>query len=119
MARHYVRLLEAVASSTTTPLRAIAMVDEDERSLLLTGFNPSPEEPAEQTFSNLFDTQAAQTPDAVAVAFGEEQLTYRQLQEAVGSIRPASGRSRCRSRKSWSASVWNGRSMPSLLCLEH
>ena len=83
MARHYVRLLEAVASSTTTPLRAIAMVDEDERSLLLAGFNPSPEEPAEQTFSNLFDTQAAQTPDAVAVAFGQDHLTYRQLQEAV------------------------------------
>ena len=83
MARHYVRLLEAVASSSTTPLRAIAMVDEDERSLLLTGFNPSPEEPAEQTFSNLFDTQAAQTPDAVAVAFGQDHLTYRQLQEAV------------------------------------
>ena len=37
--------------------------------------------PADTCLHELFETQAARTPQAIAVVFGERRLTYAQLNE--------------------------------------
>ncbi|WP_238553057.1 non-ribosomal peptide synthetase, partial [Paenibacillus alvei] len=63
------------------------MLTADEREELLVTFNDTTVElPVEATVHTLFERQAAWTPDAVAVAFEDKQLTYRELNERANRL---------------------------------
>ena len=56
------------------------MISQAEREQLLFGFNDTAADyPSDKTIVDLFSEQAQKTPDSIAVVFGDEQLTYRQL----------------------------------------
>ena len=79
LAGRLVRLLEA---ATTEPERAIGRLDilsAEERAIILRGWNETARAVAPATLPDLFGAQAARTPDAVAVVFGEERLSYGEL----------------------------------------
>src|SRR5688572_28639257 len=74
------RLVDALES---TPGRAIGSLDvlpKADRALVLDEWNRTDAEyPAGACIHELFEAQAARTPDAVAVRFEEESLTYADL----------------------------------------
>ncbi|MBA3805716.1 MAG: amino acid adenylation domain-containing protein, partial [Acidobacteria bacterium] len=80
MVKHYERLLEAIAADATQPISQISLLTSDERMQILEGWSghPSLSSP-NSSLPSLFEAQAAQTPDAVAVVCHNESLTYAEL----------------------------------------
>ncbi|WP_158881412.1 non-ribosomal peptide synthetase [Amycolatopsis anabasis] len=75
------RLLRLLDALVTDPDRRIGLVDvlgPDEHALLRS-FNDTAETRPEATLTELVEAQVAATPDAVAVEFHEQRLTYAQL----------------------------------------
>ena len=82
MAQQLHHLLQAALATPTRPLSRLPLVSADERHRLLTAWNqPITARPDPFCMQQHFERQAAQTPDAIAVAAGAATLTYRQLNE--------------------------------------
>ncbi len=80
MLRHLGRVLEQVAEDAEVRLSGIELLEADERRLIVEDWNgPGAEPPAERCIHQLFEEQAERTPDAVAVVFQGEALTYAEL----------------------------------------
>ena len=83
MARQWQVLLEGLVRDPEQPLASLSLLTPTEREQLLRLWNPAPalphEESEERTVHQLVEAQAERTPDAIAVALGEEQLTYGEL----------------------------------------
>jgi len=77
MTRHYIRLLEQVVARPDAPLSQLDILDSDERRRLLDGNRATTQ--AKATVVQLFEEQAARTPEAIAVNFGDEALSYGEL----------------------------------------
>ncbi|QJB38446.1 amino acid adenylation domain-containing protein [Chitinophaga oryzae] len=79
---HYETLLTAIVKDPSQAIGRLDILSAREKTQLLVDFNTTAfPYPADKTITALFDEQVARTPDAVALAFGDTQLTYRQLQE--------------------------------------
>ncbi|PYC77439.1 non-ribosomal peptide synthetase, partial [Streptomyces tateyamensis] len=87
LAGHLTRLLAAVAADPDAPVGAADLLDAAERSV---ADLPVPGLPAHEwdglTLHRIFEQRAARTPDAVAVSFGAQELTYRQLNERANQL---------------------------------
>ncbi|HEU0054412.1 MAG TPA: amino acid adenylation domain-containing protein, partial [Longimicrobium sp.] len=87
MLGHLARVLEQVAEDADVRLSRLELLDEAERALVLEAWNDTAAEvPADQCIHQLFEAQAARTPDAVAVRFEEASLTYRELNERANQL---------------------------------
>ncbi|MEV8536217.1 amino acid adenylation domain-containing protein [Streptomyces sp. NPDC051211] len=86
IAARFARVLNQLVSDPDVPLGSVDMVPPTEREKLLAGFNATAAPTADGTVPALFERQAAETPDAVAVFFEEEQLTYRELDERANRL---------------------------------
>ncbi|MBV9107846.1 MAG: amino acid adenylation domain-containing protein, partial [Gemmatimonadetes bacterium] len=72
------RVLEQVAADPGAPLAGLALMDEDERRLLLEAWNAAAPVAA-PCVHEAFEARAALTPDAVALEAGDRALTYGEL----------------------------------------
>ena len=79
MARHYLNLLEAAVAAPEVPLARLDMLGAQERHILVEGFNATAHAVAERTLPALFEAQVARAPEALAVIFGQESLSYGEL----------------------------------------
>src|SRR5262249_11900652 len=79
MTRHYVRLLEGAVLRPEAPLYRLDMLDGEERRRLLAGGPATAPAAPETTLVELFEAQATQTPAAIPLSFGEEALSYGEL----------------------------------------
>ena len=80
MARHYVRMLDAVVREPGCAVGRVEMLSATERHQLLYDWNDTGTAfPADKCVHQLFEEQVARTPDAVAVVFEDEELSYAQL----------------------------------------
>jgi amino acid adenylation domain-containing protein len=79
ISRRYARLLQTVSANPQTPLGRIQVLDEAERRRVLVEWNDTGDNMSAATLPELFETQVARTPDAVAVAFEGTELTYGEL----------------------------------------
>ncbi|MFF8290557.1 amino acid adenylation domain-containing protein [Streptomyces sp. NPDC016309] len=79
MVAGFVRLLRAVAADPGVRLSAVDVLGDDERALVLTGWNDTAREVPDATLPELFAAQAARTPDATAVLSESGSLTYAEL----------------------------------------
>ena len=79
MARHYLSLLEAAVAAPEAPLHQLEMLSAQERHILVEGFNTTAKAVTERTLPALFEAQAARAPESVAVIFGQESLSYGEL----------------------------------------
>ena len=89
MAGHYVHLLESAAASPEARLCDLGMLGAAERRQLLVDWNAPalPVRPVQaDTLHALFERQAAQHPDACALVYGAEQLSYRELNERANRL---------------------------------
>ncbi|MFD0415214.1 amino acid adenylation domain-containing protein [Streptomyces sp. NPDC127108] len=73
------RVLQQIAADPETPVKDVDVLEPGERERLLVTFNDTAAETPALTVPGLFEEQAARTPDAVAVDFGDTSWTYREL----------------------------------------
>ncbi|RKH68395.1 amino acid adenylation domain-containing protein, partial [Corallococcus llansteffanensis] len=87
MLGHLRCLLQAVVRDVRQPLSALPLMDEAEQRQVLLDWNDTRSPfPAETSIHQRFADQARETPDAVAVVFGDDSLTYRQLDERANQL---------------------------------
>jgi amino acid adenylation domain-containing protein len=80
MMSHFQTLLEGIVANPTEKIFELPLVGEAERHKLLIDWNQTAREfPANQCAHQLFEQQAARTPNAAAVIFADQQLTYAEL----------------------------------------
>ena len=87
MAGHYRRLLSSIADSPQESVGKLKMLSQGEREELLEEFNGKEVlYPRDKTVVDLFIEQASRTPEGVAVVYGDERITYRQLDERSNQV---------------------------------
>ncbi|ARU63542.1 hypothetical protein CBW65_22930 [Tumebacillus avium] len=80
MQESLIALLEGAVADPAQSTAKLPVMSTTQRAMLLEGWNHTATPyPSDRSIQELFEEQAAKTPDAVAVVFGEEQLTYAQL----------------------------------------
>jgi amino acid adenylation domain-containing protein/non-ribosomal peptide synthase protein (TIGR01720 family) len=80
MARHFVTLLEGIAANPIQQISQLPLLSEIEQQQLLVEWNNTQADyPQDKCIHQLFEEQVARTPDAVAVVYENQQLTYQQL----------------------------------------
>jgi natural product biosynthesis luciferase-like monooxygenase protein len=79
---HYVELLDGALAQPDTPLGALPLLTPAEERMLLVEWNDTERALDEgTTMHGLFECQARATPDATAIVFGDERLTYQELDQ--------------------------------------
>ncbi len=87
MADQLATLLRAFPGSPERPVWELPFLPEPERRQLLLDWNATRRSwPAETLVHELFEQQAARTPEAPAVGCGGAALTYRQLEERANRL---------------------------------
>ncbi|HEX6371119.1 MAG TPA: amino acid adenylation domain-containing protein [Longimicrobium sp.] len=80
MARHLERLLQQAADDPDRPLSALSLLDEAERRQVVEEWNRTEAMvPAGTCIHHLFQAQVERTPDAVALVFEDQTLSYAEL----------------------------------------
>ncbi|GAB7516877.1 amino acid adenylation domain-containing protein [Rhodococcus sp. no. 34] len=86
-ADRFTRILEQVVVDPSITVGDIELLDEAERESLLTARNSTAHDVGNsETLASLFDTRVALAPDAVAVVFDGQSLTYGELSERVNKL---------------------------------
>jgi len=87
MANHFAVLLEGMVANPDGRVSQLPLLTGSERHQVLVEWNqtdtPFPKEKAVHT---LFEEQVERTPDSIAVAFKDEQVTYRELDERANRL---------------------------------
>ncbi|MFI2511456.1 non-ribosomal peptide synthase/polyketide synthase [Streptomyces sp. NPDC018972] len=79
-------LLTGLADGTDRPLRALTWTTAEERRRILIDWNGTESGRPAETLVDLFEAQAARTPDAIAVTCGTEHLDYATLDARAGRL---------------------------------
>jgi amino acid adenylation domain-containing protein len=79
MAEHLVRLLDKASAAPDLPLSRVPLAGPTERACVAAWNGTAAPYPADRCIHQLFQAQAARTPDAPAVVCGNETLSYAQL----------------------------------------
>ncbi|MFI9722847.1 amino acid adenylation domain-containing protein [Streptomyces sp. NPDC052396] len=78
-AARFVRILEQLAATPEQKVAQLDVLEPAERDRLLVEFNDTAVPTPDVTITGLVETQAARTPDEVAVVAEGESLTYREV----------------------------------------
>ncbi|HEV2707576.1 MAG TPA: amino acid adenylation domain-containing protein [Pyrinomonadaceae bacterium] len=84
---HFRQLLESIVANPQQKLADLPLLAEDERRRMLVEWNDSAiSYPLDSCIHELFEAQVERTPEAIAVTFHDEQLTYAQLNARVNKL---------------------------------
>ncbi|HEX8145822.1 MAG TPA: amino acid adenylation domain-containing protein, partial [Pyrinomonadaceae bacterium] len=84
---HYRELLEAVVADAGRCVADLPLLTAPERRQLLSDFNDTEADyPQGLRLHQTFEEQAARTPDATAFVFGEERVTYSELNRRANQL---------------------------------
>jgi surfactin family lipopeptide synthetase A len=87
MAGHWQTLLEGITADPERQIATLPLLTRAERHQLLVEWNAKGVEyQQDQCIHQLFESQAERTPEAVAVVFENEQLTYRELNRRANQL---------------------------------
>ena len=81
LCEHYRTLLEASVRDPDGSISKLPMLTGEARAQILYAWNDTKTEYPSQCVHELFERQVNLHPDAIALVFGEQQLTYRELNE--------------------------------------
>jgi len=77
---HFRRLLEAIAANPAQTLDRLPLLNDDERKTVVTEWSGTRTSyPRDASIPEIFEEQARLTPSAVAVVFGNAQVSYDEL----------------------------------------
>ena len=84
---HLINLLQEIADNPEIELGEIDILTEEEKEEVLANFNQTQlEYPRDKRWNQLFEEQAARTPDKIALVCGNDQLTYQELNARANQI---------------------------------
>ncbi|MFQ6310383.1 AMP-binding protein, partial [Lysobacter capsici] len=89
LARHASRLLQFIERALAEPSRPLAeieLLDVEERQQLLGEWNDTAQSIATANVAELFEQQAARTPQAIAVVYEDERLSYAELNKRANRL---------------------------------
>ncbi|HEX5708787.1 MAG TPA: amino acid adenylation domain-containing protein, partial [Pyrinomonadaceae bacterium] len=87
LGEHLLTLLEGIAAEPSQTLSELPLLSADERELILHQWNDTAAAyPADKCVHQLFEEQAARTPDSTAVIFEETQLSYAELNRRANCL---------------------------------
>src|SRR5271166_5486518 len=87
MGGHFRTLLEGIVADPERKVSELPLLTEAERQRILVEWHGTQTDyPRDRCIHQLFEEQAEETPDAVAVVFGEERLTYHELNERANRL---------------------------------
>src|SRR5947208_10678949 len=82
LANHLQILLQGIVADAEQHIFDLPLLDRSERDQLLVEWNSTEADyPRSQCLHQQFEAQVERTPDAVAVSFEDQSLTYRELNE--------------------------------------
>ncbi|NER31401.1 MAG: amino acid adenylation domain-containing protein [Symploca sp. SIO1C4] len=85
--KHFVNLLKAFIGDSNQLIHQASMLTTQERNQLIVEWNHTQTEyPQELCIHQLFEAQEKKTPEAVAVEFEGQQLTYQQLNSRANQL---------------------------------
>ncbi len=77
---HFQTLLEGMVANPEARVSQLPLLTESEKNqLLIDGHNPQVDYPVTKCLHQLFEEQVKRTPEAVAVVYSDQQLTYNEL----------------------------------------
>lgn len=83
----YLQLLECIVETADRPIGQIELLSEPQRQQQLLDWNQTSKDfQPKQTLHELFEAQALKSPDAIAVLFADQRVTYRELNERANAI---------------------------------
>ncbi|WP_244237973.1 non-ribosomal peptide synthase/polyketide synthase, partial [Corallococcus terminator] len=87
MAEHLTALAKAVTAAPDAPVADLPLLSTQAREQVLRGWNDTQVEfPRGSSLHQLFEAQAERTPDAIALQFEGQQLTYGQLDARANQL---------------------------------
>jgi amino acid adenylation domain-containing protein len=87
MGRHFTTLLKGIVGAPDQRIAELPLLVDEERHQLLVEWNDTKRNyPRDKCVHELFEEQAAKSPDAVAVVYGEQQLTYGELNRRANQL---------------------------------
>ncbi|MCP4927635.1 MAG: amino acid adenylation domain-containing protein [Gammaproteobacteria bacterium] len=87
MLQHFHKLLEAIVANPEAQLADFPLLTSTEQAQLLHEWNATNTDfPADKTLINLFEVQVTRTPDAIALVFQDEALSYRELNTSINQL---------------------------------
>jgi amino acid adenylation domain-containing protein len=87
LVNHWQVLLEGITEHPDTPIYLLPILTAQERHQIVIEWNQTQRDyPRDRCIHQLFEEQAAQTPEAVAVIYGDEQLTYLELNQRANQL---------------------------------
>ncbi|CAI3808010.1 Linear gramicidin synthase subunit D [Pseudomonas sp. MM223] len=87
MARHWQNLLAAIIAQPAQRIADLALLDDTEHQQIVEGWNATQASyPDSRCIHQLFEAQVAKTPDAPALIFGEQTLSYGALNRRANQL---------------------------------
>jgi non-ribosomal peptide synthetase component F len=86
MMQNFVTLLGAIVDNPQQSVALLPLLTEGDRQLLKEWNDTQTDDPYHKCIHQLVEEQAQQTPDAVAVVCGNQQLTYAQLNNRANQL---------------------------------
>ncbi|MBP1122769.1 MULTISPECIES: non-ribosomal peptide synthetase [Pseudomonas] len=87
MAGHWLALLQAICANAAQRIAEVPMLDRAERQQILHDWNATAADfPSEDCLHSLIEAQVRATPDAPALIFAAEQMSYAQLNARANQL---------------------------------
>ncbi|MCB0198176.1 MAG: AMP-binding protein, partial [Anaerolineae bacterium] len=84
---HYCTLLKSIVAAPDQAIADLSLLTVAERHQILVEWNDTKlEYPQDECIHHLFEAQVQRTPEAVAVVFEGQQLTYRELNQQANQL---------------------------------
>ena len=110
MSGHLQTLLEGIVANPDQRISQLPILTQAEEHQLLLEWNDTQEDyPKDKCIHELFEMQVEKSPDAVAVAFEDQQLTLSRAECTGEPTGPLPDNTMEWVRKYWSLSVWSAR----------
>jgi amino acid adenylation domain-containing protein len=87
MLGHFQTLLEGIVANPEQRIGELPLLTEPEKDQLLVEWNETKADyPKDKCIHELFETQVEKTPDAVALVFEDQKLTYQELNNRANQL---------------------------------
>jgi amino acid adenylation domain-containing protein len=84
--QHVLCILSSGLQNTDTPLFKLEILTDEERNQLREWNDTAAQYPKDKCVHELFEEHAANSPDRIALVFGKQRLTYRELNERANQV---------------------------------
>jgi amino acid adenylation domain-containing protein len=86
MLAHFQTLLESIVANPNQSLATLPLLKPEQRHQLLVDWNQTQTAYPAACIHQLFEAQVDRTPEATAIGFGQQQVTYRELNQRANQL---------------------------------